>query len=438
MSTVLLFGSGGRESAIAWKLSQSSQVSQIVVAPGNAGMSSIKKTSILPCKLTMDQMLQLAQELQPDLIIIGPEQPLVDGVADQLQEHGFVVMGPHRLAARLEASKIFSKIFMTEFSIPTAEYAYYDGYDSALQGLEEWDFMDGIVIKSDALAGGKGVVLCDTKEEAQKVLFDFMKNPAVSVQTNKILFEKKLRGREVSAFALLDGENFVPLGYACDYKRVGDGDQGPNTGGMGTFTPSDFPDPFQKEQIFQIFQKVNQGMKSRGTPYQGILFAGLMIDGEGADSDVNIIEFNIRFGDPETQSLLPTVDEDLFALLKATAQGNLSQLSEQQVNHSLQTKKRAVHIVLASQGYPSLDKIKNPILTGQRISLPSTLPSQAKIFFAGVKEENGVLLNSGGRVLGVTYIGDSVKEARTGAYQIIEQIDFTGKHYRTDIAKGFV
>jgi phosphoribosylamine--glycine ligase len=296
-----------------------------------------------------------------------------------------------------------------------------------LSGLDSWGFEDGIVIKSDALAGGKGVVLCDTRLEAEKVLFDFMKNPAVSVQTDQILFEKKLHGRELSAFALLDGQDVLILGYACDYKRIFDGDKGPNTGGMGTYTPADIPNSMQEKQILEIAQKVNQGMLSRGTPYQGILFIGLMLEG----SKTNVIEFNIRFGDPETQSLLLTLDADLFTLLEATATGKLSQLKTQ----TLQNNKKAVHIVLASQGYPSLDKIKNPILTGQKISLPSHIPENAEIFFAGVTEQNGDLLNSGGRVLGVSYLADSLEEARVGAYQLVKEIEFKGQQYRTDIAK---
>lgn len=431
-SKILIFGSGGRESAIAWKLAQSSQVSEIVVAPGNIGMTRMQKTSIYPCRLREEEMLSLAQMLQPDLIIIGPEQPLVDGVGELLKNNGFLILGPYRLAAQLEKSKIFSKMFMTEFSLPTAEYAFYDSYEAALRGLETWNFEDGLVIKTDSLAGGKGVVLCDNQDAAREVLFDFMKNSAISVQTERILFEKKLKGREVSAFALLDGEAVIPLGYACDYKRAQDGDKGPNTGGMGTFTSPNFPDDAQKKKIFEIFQKTNAGMKHRGTPYQGVLFAGLMIDGEGEQSDVKILEFNIRFGDPEAQSLLPALDGDLFTLLKATAQAKLSLFQHAPV----QASKTSVHVVLASQGYPSLNTLKSPLLTGQEISIPENIPTQAEIFFSGVREENGVLVNSGGRVLGVTYTAASIEEARKGAYQLVEQINFKGKHYRTDIAKG--
>ena len=435
-ATALIFGSGGREAALAWKMQQSSMVSQVIVAPGNAGMARNTDIQICPCSLQAEPMLSLAERIQPDLIVIGPEQPLVEGVVDLLEEKGFVILGPHCLAAQLETSKIFSKLFMTEFAIPTADYAFYESYESAMEGLKLWDFSDGIVIKSDALAGGKGVVLCDRKEEAEKVLYDFMKNPAVSVKTDKILFEKKLRGREISAFALLDGHHFVPIGYACDYKRVGDGDQGPNTGGMGTFTPSDIPDEHQEKKILDIFSKVNEGMKKRGTPYQGVLFAGLMVDGTGVDSQVNVVEFNIRFGDPETQSLLPTLSGDIYELLYKTAQGTL--LGNHSISTDIRSEKRAVHVVLASKGYPSLDKKKHPILTGQKITLPTKIPEQAEIFFAGVKEQNGDILNSGGRVLGVTYVADTVQEARVGAYKLVDKIKFEGRHYRSDIAKGRV
>ena len=440
-ATVLIFGSGGRESALAWKMQQSPLVRNVFVAPGNIGMTYDSDIQLRSCSLQSESMLALAQDIQPDLIVIGPEQPLVDGVADLLKQAGFLVVGPYQEAAQLEASKIFSKQFMTEFEIPTADYAFYESYNDALEGLNRWDFSDGaggIVIKSDELAGGKGVVLCDIKEEAQQVIFDFMENPSISVKTRRILFEKKLLGQEISAFALFDGDNWIPIGYACDYKRVYDNDKGPNTGGMGTFVPNDIPDEYQKQQIFDIFERINHGMKQRGTPYVGVLFAGLMITGEGRESQVQVVEFNIRFGDPETQSLLPTMDFDIFVLLYHCAKGSLDKI-QQEYDMSLHTKK-AVHVVLVSQGYPSLNNIKNPILKGQNITWPSfqQRPTNTYIFFAGVREGEDGLENSGGRVLGVTCVENSIQKAREGAYQVVKQIHFEGVHYRRDIAKGYL
>ena len=440
-ATVLIFGSGGREAALAWKIQQSPYVQHVIVAPGNIGMTYDSDIHIRNCSLQANHMLALAKELQPDLIVIGPEQPLVDGVADLLKQSGFLAIGPHQAAAQLEASKIFSKEFMTEFEIPTADYVFYDSYKDAVEGLNKWDFADGkreIVIKSDELAGGKGVVLCDNKEKAQQIVFDFMENSAISVKTQRILFEKKIRGREISAFALFDGQDWIPMGYVCDYKRVYDHDMGPNTGGMGSFVPNDIPDEHQKQQIYDIFERVNRGMIQRGTPYVGILFAGLMIEGEGKDSQIRVLEFNIRFGDPETQSLLPTLDGDIFVLFYHCANGTLQEIQEE--DRLQQNTKKAVHVVLASQGYPSLDSTKHPILTGQNITWPSIQkrPSNTQIFFAGVRQGEMGLENSGGRVLGVTCVAESIKKAREGAYQMVQQIHFEGMHYRRDIAKGYL
>lgn len=422
MKKVLLLGSGGREDAIAWKLSRSENVDQILVVPGNPAMNRLPKLSTKSGKITNAEMvISIAKDFEPDLIIIGPEQPIVVGISDALRAEGFSVAAPSQAAGQLEESKIFSKIFMTEFNIPTAAFTAHDSYEDALSGLENWDFSNGIVIKSDALAGGKGVVLCDTKEEAETVVFDFMKNPKVRVKTNRILFEHKLKGKEVSAFAALDGENIRFIGTACDYKRVYDGDLGPNTGGMGTYTPQNWPSKDVMAQINSIFQKVSDGMQSRGTPYQGVLFAGLMIDKDEA----NIIEFNIRFGDPETQVLMPTLDDDLYELLSSTAKGQLSQMSPPRPKTCC-----AVHVVLASGGYPSIDD--TPIQTGHPITLPTSLPADQIIFYAGVNGKDP-LFNSGGRVLGVTATAETIESARLKAYETVHNIRFEGMQFRNDI-----
>ena len=419
--SLLLIGSGGREDALAWKLSQSPLVTDIWVLPGNPAMNRHPKVQTIAGTIDAQSILSFCTQYHPSLVMIGPEQPIVDGVADILRAKGFAVCAPSAMAAQLEGSKIFSKTFMNEFDIPTATSVAAYSYQEALDALEQWDFSDGIVIKSDALAGGKGVVLCDTKEEAQKVVHQFMIDPTISVHTEHILFEQKLHGREVSAFALLDGEDCIALGYACDYKRVYDGDQGPNTGGMGTYTPQGWPLEHHKEQVRSIFRKVCAGMKKRGHPYQGILFAGLMIDEES----VQVIEFNIRFGDPETQVIMPTLKNDLYPLLLAASQGTLHTIEEEIHNEHV-----AVHVVLAAQGYPSIGT--HPVQKGDPIHVSNT---SDLIFYAGVSQKEDVLYTSGGRVLGTTAVGESIEIARQKAYASIAHIHFDGMHYRTDIGK---
>jgi phosphoribosylamine--glycine ligase len=418
-NNVLLLGSGGREDALAWTLSQSPLVAKIWVLPGNPAMKRHSNVTPLSGSLSAENILSVCTLHQPDLIMFGPEQPIVDGIGDLLRSKGFSVCAPSAQAAQLEGSKIFSKSFMDEFGIPTAQSVHAHGYPQALEELSKWDFSDGIVIKSDSLAGGKGVVLCDTLTEAKEVVHQFMVDPNIKVQTEHILFEKKLHGTEVSAFALLDGENFVELGYACDYKRAFDNDQGPNTGGMGTYTPQDWPQKHHKEQIRNIFAQVCSGMKKRGHPYIGILFAGLMVDEE----NVHVIEFNIRFGDPETQVLMPTLSNDLFPLLQASAQGTLAQYTQ-----PITQEQVAVHVVLASEGYPSIGA--HPVRTGCAIH---TEESEALVFYAGVREENEVLYSSGGRVMGSTGVGETLEAARTQAYEGLNHISFDGMHHRSDI-----
>jgi len=384
-------------------------------------MNRHPKVQTISQQASTEIIVRTCQQKKPSLVMVGPEQPIVNGIADILRDHGFAVCAPGAQAAQLEGSKIFSKEFMAEFDIPTAKSISCGSYEEAQRALARWDFNDGIVIKSDALAGGKGVVLCDTQEQAQKVIHQFMVDPNIKVKTERILFEERLHGKEVSAFALLDASGFVELGYACDYKRAFDGDKGPNTGGMGTYTPQDWPKKHHREQIQSIFSKVHHGMSKRNHPYIGVLFAGLMID----EHDVNVIEFNIRFGDPETQVLMPTIERDLFPLLFSAAQGTLS---EQQ---AAVQEKYAVHVVLASQGYPSIGE--HPVSTG----LPITIPSTDDLFFyAGVQEEQDTLYTSGGRVMGCTGVGASIAEARAKAYSGVRKISFDGMHYRSDIGEN--
>jgi phosphoribosylamine--glycine ligase len=416
---VLLLGSGGREHALAWKISQSACVDTLFVLPGSDAISLLPKTQCVD-----GDAVAYAQNQKIDLVVIGPEKPMMEGVADRLREVGIPVLGPSRAAAQLETSKVFSKKFMVEESIPTAQAMACYSCAEALAVLEKWPVeTQGVVIKADGLAAGKGVVVTSSRGTAQETIHDFMNNPACTVKAESVLIEKKLTGREVSAFALCDGEGFVTLGYACDYKRVNDGDQGPNTGGMGGYAPQGWPSQNARDFVEKhVFAKVVDGMKKRGTPFTGILFAGLMIDGD----NVNVIEFNVRFGDPEAQILLPLFKGDIVPLFLSAAKG---QLDAQAL--PCMDEKTAVHVVMTSQGYP--DVMGDGMVLGQKISLPAASNANTLLFMAGARKEGEAWVNSGGRVLGVTAVGETIERARLNAYAEISRISFHGAHWRKDI-----
>lgn len=429
---VLILGSGGREHALAWRISKSTICDQVFVLPGNPGMKMFDSPITLVSGNPEDSadVISKASRLDIDLIIIGPEKPLDLGVADDLRREGFNVLGPSQKAAQLESSKIFSKSFMQKHAIPTSYFESFDNKEAALAALEKWDIDSGIVIKMDGLAAGKGVVVTHDRNEAQETVNEFFK------YSKKILFEKKVSGKEVSVFALCDGTKAITLGYICDHKRIFDNDKGPNTGGMGTVSPRDWPSAMQKAFIEkEIMQQVVSAMKSEGTPFSGILFAGLMVGSDTTDN-INVLEFNTRFGDPETQVLLPLLDQDPLPYFMAAAEGNLSSIPS---NEHLKLKENTygVHVVMSSGGYPSFDN--NNLLLNQDINIPNnTDANNCFIFFAGVKEKScGQLINSGGRVLGVTALGESIDNARAKAYQLIDRIHFEGAHWRKDIGKGF-
>ncbi len=430
--SVLLLGGGGREHALAWKIVQSPDVARLCALPGNDGMAALSKVSCIagdPADATL--VLAKAQELKADLIMVGPEKPLAAGVVDVLEKAGFAVLGPIKAAAQLESSKIFAKQFMTEFDVPTAPYRICGSYAEAAEALKGWPVEDkGIVIKADGLAAGKGVVVTHDRAEAEKTLHDFMVNPACQVKSERILLEEKLSGREVSAFALCDGATFQPLGYVCDYKRVRDGDEGPNTGGMGGYAPKDWPSAKARRFVNEkIFASVIKGMQDRGTPFRGILFAGLMIDGD----NVKVIEFNTRFGDPETQILMPLIDGDIVPLFLRAAKGELK-------SEKVALKESAaVHVVMASEGYP--ETFGGGMVLGQRIELPESMlepgvNDNGLLFVMGAKKKDGGWTNEGGRVLGVTALAGTMEEARDIAYRTISGIRFKGAHWRKDIGKN--
>ena len=426
VKTILLLGSGGREHALAWKMAQSPAVTRIYALPGSDGIRSVEKVECISGDpADVEFVLKTAQALRPDLIVVGPEKPLAAGIVDALESEGMVVLGPRKAAARLENSKIFAKEFMTDFGIPTAAFKVADSYDEALRMCATWDIEGkGIVIKADGLAAGKGVVVTHDRAEALKTLHDFMMNPACSVKSSRILLEHKITGKEVSAFALCDGETFLPLGYACDYKRVGDNDQGPNTGGMGGYAPKNWPSDKARQFIQEkVFLPVIAGMQKRGTPFKGILFAGLMIDGD----NVQVIEFNTRFGDPEAQILLPLIKEDIVPLFTKAAKGSLDG-----VDAPSSGAQHALHVVMVSEGYP--ETLGTGMRLGEKIDIPEAL-NDTLLFISGAKKKNNQWVNDGGRVIGVTALGKTIEEARERAYKTIEKIRFGGAHWRKDIGR---
>lgn len=414
--TVLLLGSGGREHALAWKMAQSALVQKLHVLPGNEGMANAEKIECV-----VGDVYDVARQLKPDLIVIGSEKPMAEGVVDRLEADGFTVLGPSRAAAQLETSKIFSKAFMLDEKIPTARAVTCNSYAEAMAALKGWDIeKKGVVIKADGLAAGKGVVVTHDRVEAEEKLHAFMKDATFAVKADRILLEDVLKGREVSAFALCDGEDFTPLGYICDYKRVYDGNRGGNTGGMGGFSPNGWPSDIARNFVNdRIFSAVLRGMKKRGMPFKGILFAGLMVEGD----EVSVIEFNVRFGDPETQVLLPLLQSDIVPLFLAAAKGDLSACAPPVMADMV-----ALHVVMTSEGYPDAR-----MRLGEKIEFVPVTNDNTRIFFSGVKEIGGTLVNAAGRVLGVTAVSKTLEEARRAAYERIEKIKFDGAHWRRDI-----
>ncbi len=435
---VLVVGSGGREHAMAYKLAQSYLVEKVIVAPGNAGIDNshakIKCMSIDAKNIS--GMLELAEMENIALTIIGPESALTEGIVDAFLEKKHLIVGPTQGAALLEASKAFGKKVMAQGNVPTADFQEFHSCEEALSFLQH-SFPHKCVVKCDGLAAGKGVIVCQSNEEAQNAVLDLMKNKILGENVNSIIIEEFLEGRELSAFALCDGDEFVFLGSACDHKRLLDGDLGPNTGGMGAYSPCEFLT--KEDTLFiknEIFQKTLKAMKELGVPFSGFLFAGLMKTKQG----LKVIEFNVRMGDPETQALFPLINEDIVPWLMAVAQRELALFKKVQMRSEIQLSTMcSVHVVVAAKGYPGLsgEKINN----GDQImfSPDFNLSQLENITFAGVKaNEQRELITSGGRVLGVTSLAETYTYARLKTYEHLEKISFKQMQYRTDIAKGLI
>jgi len=415
---IMVIGSGGREHTLIWKLAQSPQVSQLFTAPGNGGTAAISQN--VPIAATdVSALAAFARQEQIDLTVVGPEAPLVAGLADALAEAGLRVFGPTGAAAQLEGSKAFAKRFMVEEGIPTGVGAIFHDHEAALAYLRGQKAP--IVVKASGLAAGKGVFVCATLEEAEAVLHRTMVERVFGASGDRVLIEDCLVGEAASLLAFSDGETVVPMLPARDYKRIGDGDEGPNTGGMGCYAPSPYlPPALVEEAMARVLQPTVDGMRRRGMPYVGLLYAGLMLTGQG----MRVLEFNCRFGDPETQVLLPLLETDLVDIFLACIEGRLDRVD---------VRWKPAHttsIVMASGGYPGAYEKGKEITGVEEVdALPGTV-----VFQAGTKREDGKLLTAGGRVLAVTATGGSLEEARARAYEGVARIHFEGAQHRGDIA----
>ena len=417
---VLIVGSGGREHAIAWKVAQSKKVDKIYCAPGNAGISEVAECVDIGA-MEFDRLVAFAKENSIDLTIIGMDDPLVGGVVDAFEAEGLRVFGPRKNAAILEGSKSFSKDLMKKYNIPTAAYETFNSPNEALKYLETSKYP--IVLKADGLALGKGVLICNTKEEAFDGVKELMVDKQFGEAGNTIVIEEFMTGREVSVLSFVDGNTIKIMTSAQDHKRAKDGDMGLNTGGMGTFSPS----PFYTKEIDEfchkyIYQKSVDAMKAEGREFKGIIFFGLMLTNEGP----KVLEYNARFGDPETQVVLPRMKNDIVEVFEACIDGTLDRIELEFEDNA------AVCVVLASDGYPvSYEK-------GFKISGLEKFRDKDGyyVFHAGTKLSGEDVLTNGGRVLGVVAKGDNLKEARFNAYEATKLIEFENKYMRNDIGKG--
>jgi len=415
---ILVLGSGGREHALVWKLRQSPLVSQVYCAPGNGGIADEAECRAVDLK-SVESMVALGQELRPDLTVVGPELPLMLGVVDEYERRGWPVFGPTKAAARLESSKSFAKEFLQRHRIPTAAYAICDSRDEVSAALAH--FHAPVVVKADGLAAGKGVVIAASKEEAATAAAEMLSGKMVGEAGTRVVLEEFLRGDELSFLVLSDGERVAPLVAAQDHKRVGDGDSGPNTGGMGAYSTADIVDDKMRDWLVNhIARPVVEGMKAEGVPYKGVLYCGLMMTARGP----MVLEFNCRFGDPETQPILMRLESDLVDALEASIAGRVS------AGDFRWSGDASVCVVMSSGGYPgTFDVGKNIVGLSKAAAVDGV-----KVFHAGTSKRDGEFYTAGGRVLGVSARASGLETAVAQAYAACEKIRFEGAHYRKDIA----
>ena len=418
---VLVIGSGGREHALLWKLSQSPSVTDVYVVPGNDGMSDV--ASLIPIKGN-DDIIDFARLMQVDLTVAGPETVLTEGLADEFEKRGMAFFGPSKAAARIEGSKGFAKALMKKYGIPTAAYETFDDEEKAIAYLKANDTYP-IVIKADGLASGKGVIIAQSEEEAIDTVKDMLEGHTFSGAGSSVVIEEFMEGEEASMLCFCDGTNVVPMISAQDHKRIFDFDKGPNTGGMGAYAPAPVMTKEMCEEVnVRILRPIVAAMKKEGYPFKGCLYAGLMITSEGP----KVVEFNCRFGDPETEAVLPLFDGDLARVMLDCVHGTLS-------DEAVVWKKAcAVDVVLASEGYPASHS------SGEVISgIEDAKKAGCLVFHAGTVKRNGQYVVNGGRVLNVVALADTLAEAKAKAYEGVSRISWRGMQYRHDIAdKGLL
>lgn len=414
---VCLIGSGGREHTIAWKLAQAPSVDRVYAIPGSAAMSNVATVVDIDWTDT-DTLITFLKDHKVELVVVGPEAPLVAGLADILESQGFPVFGPSKVAAQLEGSKVFAKDLMKKYNIPTAAYGVFSNVEDAKAFINQYGAP--IVIKADGLAAGKGVVVAMTQEEAYHAVDDMLEGNRFGDAGSRVVIEEFMVGEEASLLAFVDGKTIVPMIASQDHKRIFDGDKGPNTGGMGTYAPAPvLTDALRDQAMKTILEPMVAAMAQEGMPYKGCLYAGLMITDQGP----KVVEFNARFGDPETQVVLPLLEGDLGQIMLACAQGHLK---EDMVAWS---KKSAVCVIMASKGYPESSH-KGDIISGDL-----TAKVNSFVFHSGTKEVDGSYQTNGGRVIGVVGIGQDLQGALDVAYSRVKTISFEGMQYRKDIGQ---
>lgn len=416
---ILVIGSGGREHALAWKLAQSTRVSDVLVAPGNAGTATEAKCRNVPAKVgDIDRLLQIAQDEGVALTVVGPEVPLVAGVVDRFRAAGLKIFGPTAAAAQLEGSKAYAKDFLARHGIPTAFYAVHHEVGAALAYVREKGAP--IVVKADGLAAGKGVIVAMTQAEAEAAVRDMLSGNAFGDAGARVVIEEFLEGEEASFISMVDGTTALPMATSQDHKRVGDGDTGPNTGGMGAYSPAPVVTAEVHARVMrEVVEPTVRGMAADGIPFTGFLYAGLMIDASGAPK---VIEFNVRFGDPETQPVMLRLQSDLVDLIEAALDERLDAVQAQW------DPRPSLGVVMASRPYPD-----TPV-SGEVIEGLGAVPDDAVVFHAGtVLDAHGHVLSAGGRVLCVAALGDSVRDAQQRAYRAVDRIHWTHEFHRRDI-----
>jgi len=416
---VLIVGGGGREHALAWKAAQSKQVDRVFVAPGNPGTSSEDKVSNVTINAEDIQALKaFAENEKIDLTIVGPENPLVDGIVDEFKQAGLACFGPSKDAAILEGSKSFSKEFLQRHNIPTAEYQVFTEVNAAKAYIKEKG--TPIVVKADGLAAGKGVIIASSEDEANVAIDDMLAGNKFGEAGHRVVIEEFMQGEEASFIVMSDGENILPLASSQDHKARDEGDKGPNTGGMGAYSPAPVvTDALHDRIMHEVIGPTVRGMAEEGREYIGFLYAGVMVT---ADGTPKVLEFNCRFGDPETQPIMMRLKSDLIELCQAALNGKLNEMNAEW------DERAALGVVLASAGYP-VSASKGDVISG----LESNFPECTKVFHAGTAEQDNDVVTAGGRVLCVTALGETVLQAQQSVYQAVEKINWDGMFYRKDI-----